>query len=381
MFAESWGNMNKDYNLCIIKPNKSSFSETFIQAHVDYLAGNKKVLYGGSFPLYDHQDRILIKSKLGLISYLIQKKIFNRKDIQVRNLALTNYLVKENIDIILAEYGMVGAMITKACSVENIPLVIHFHGADAHHAATINEYKELYKQAFDYASAIVVVSNDMLKTLIKLGAPESKIILNPYGVNVNRFSPVSVINSDKSFLSVGRFVEKKAPLLVIEAFKTVHDTYKNAHLWMVGDGPLLNAAKQKVNELHIADGVTFTGVQSTEKIIELMKNMRCFVQHSVTAHDGDMEGTPNTILEASASALPIVSTFHAGIKEAVLDGITGLLCQEYDVKGMAERMLMIAESAELAQQLGNAGRKHIVKNYNIQDRIESLNLILQNSLN
>ena len=68
--------MSESYNLCIIKPNKSAFSETFIQEHITRLAGNKKVLYGGAFPVYDDEDKFLIRSKLSLLIYLVQKKIF-----------------------------------------------------------------------------------------------------------------------------------------------------------------------------------------------------------------------------------------------------------------------------------------------------------------
>ena len=69
----------KPFNLCIIKPNKSAFSETFIQEHIDRLPGNKKVLYGGAFPVYDHEGKFLIRSKIGLLSYLIQKKYLAEK--------------------------------------------------------------------------------------------------------------------------------------------------------------------------------------------------------------------------------------------------------------------------------------------------------------
>ena len=62
------------------------------------------------------------------------------------------------------------------------------------------------------------------------------------------------------------------------------------------------------------------------------------MQHSITASNGDTEGLPVGILEAMATALPVISTRHSGIPEAVEDGITGFLVEEHDVRGMAERM-------------------------------------------
>ena len=189
------------YNLCIIKPNQSAISETFIQEHIDRLAGNKKVLYGGAFPIYDDQGNYIIKSKLGLLNYLIQKKLLKRQDIKVRTNALVRYLKLNNIDLVFTEYGMVGGMVTKACQIADVPLVIQFHGADVHHRPTVAKYFNFYKKAFQYAGAFIAVSNDMVNALITLGAPAEKIFLNPCGVDTSKFVAVDIINSKNDFFS------------------------------------------------------------------------------------------------------------------------------------------------------------------------------------
>ncbi len=370
--------MNGGYNLCIIKPNKSAFSETFIQEHIDRLAGNKTVLYGGAFPVYDEDGRYLIKSKIGLLIYLIQKKVFKKVQINVRTNALVSYLKTKKIDIVFAEYGMVGASVTDACKAANVPLVIQFHGADVHHQPTIKKYHNLYLKAFEYASAFIAVSKDMAKELTKLGAPTDRVFYNSCGVDTSMFLPVEVEKTKHNFLAVGRFVNKKAPLTTIKAFKIVTEQVPEAHLWMVGRGPLLEAAEQLTIDLGLTSQITFTGVLQSKQIIESMKQMRCFVQHSVTSSDGDMEGTPVTILEASASALPVVATAHAGIKEAVIDGVTGFLVAEHNVKEMAKKMIFLASSPQFAAQMGEAGREHMMKNYELNDRIATIDSIIQN---
>jgi len=364
-------------NLCIIKPNKDTYSETFIQEHINRLHGNKKVLYGGAFPVYDDKGDFLIKSKIGLLSYFIQKRIFKKKEISVRTNALVEYLKTNMVDVVLAEYGMVGASVYTACKLANVPLVIHFHGADAHHKPTVEYYGECYKKAFEYADAIIGVSGDMIDALIKLGAPAGKLILNPYGVDTVKFPRIDIAHSSRNFLSVGRFVEKKSPSSVINAFKLLTQQYPDAHLWMVGSGPLYDEAMALIQNLSLTDKVTLTGVLSAKEIQKLMQEMRCFVQHSVTAADGDMEGTPNTILEAGASGLAIVSTLHAGIKEAVINGETGFLVAEHDIEAMAGHMMTIAGNVELANRLGAKEAAHIRENYEMSSRINVLDNILQ----
>lgn len=367
--------------LCIIKPNPSTYSETFIQSHVDFLPMEKKILYGGVFPLYKEDGSFLITSFWGIASYLFQKRVLKKREIPVRTKALVSYLRKEKIEVVLAEYGTVGAMVAEACKQADVPLVIHFHGADAHHHETIKEYKDRYHQAFQYASTIIGVSNDMINSLRQLGAPQEKLVWNPYGINTDRFAPAhEEAARNSTFLFVGRFVSKKSPQTTIQAFYEVSKHFPDARLTMAGGGPLLEESKALSQELRINDKIIFAGVLPSEEISRLLKQSCCFVQHSVTPPDGDMEGTPNTILEAAAAGLPIVSTRHAGIKEAVIEGKTGYLVDEYDTVGMTEKMIAILSSPERAVAMGQEGRKHILQNYTLTNRIAQLNSILEEAI-
>jgi glycosyltransferase involved in cell wall biosynthesis len=367
-------------NLCIIKPNKDAFSETFIQEHIDRLPGNKKVLYGGAFPVYDHERKFLIRSKFGVLSYLIQKRLFKKKSIRVRTMALVNYLKKEKIDAVFAEYGMVGAMVTEACKLAGVPLITHFHGADVYHRKTIKSYRKLYDKLFEYGSAFVSVSADMVNDLINLGAPADKITNASCGVDTIKFPQLNIAGTKRNFLAVGRFVEKKSPQSIVKAFKLVADKIPDAKLWMVGQGPLFDETKSLVTELGLDGRITLTGVLKTDQIKALMQQSRCFVQHSVTAANGDKEGTPVTILEAGSSGLAIVSTQHSGIKEAVISGETGFLVAEHDIEGMAACMIRIAEDVKLAASLGAKEATHIRNNYDIRDRIKTLTHIIKQSI-
>lgn len=367
-----------NYNLCIIKPNKSVYSETFIQNHIDYLQGNKIILYGGNFPLYKEDGSFLISSKFDLLLYLFQKRILKHNEIRVRNKALSQFLKRNRIDVVLAEYGMVGASICKACKLVKVPLIIHFHGADAHHYETVNKYIKQYKEAFEYASAIIAVSQFMLNKLIQLGAPKDKIFLNPYGVDLNKFTNSSPEVSSNTLFFAGRFVEKKAPQVLIKAFGIVKKSVPNAKLIMAGNGPLLEDSKLLAKKLNL--NIEFPGVYSHQQVKEKMQMVRGFVQHSVIATDGDAEGTPNSILEASASGLPVISTFHAGISEAVIDKKTGLLSNENDIEAFANNMITILKDGFYAKELGVMGAKHISEHYNLKLRILALDKIIQNSL-
>jgi Glycosyl transferases group 1 len=103
--------------------------------------------------------------------------------------------------------------------------------------------------------------------------------------------------------------------------------------------------------------VTFLGEQPHDVVAAELRGARAFVQHSITAVDGDSEGLPNSVLEASATGIPVVSTRHAGIPEIVVDGTTGYLVDEHDVPAMVTQMERLLGDPALAATLGRAGRR------------------------
>lgn len=76
-------------------------------------------------------------------------------------------------------------------------------------------------------------------------------------------------------------------------------------------------------QLQLEDAVSFLGAVASETVQKEMRSADVFVLHSVTAANGDKEGIPVSLMEASATGLPLLSTRHSGISEVVLDGVTG----------------------------------------------------------
>ena len=197
-----------------------------------------------------------------------------------------------------------------------------------------------------------------------MGAPAEKVHVVPCGVDLNKFKPLSG-KKERMFLAVGRFVSKKGPLFTIQAFHEVWKKYDDAKLVMVGAHKGLYEQCAKLAEsLGLQNAVEFPGILKQEEISVLMGKALAFVQHSVTAPNGDMEGTPVSVMEAGASALPIVSTLHGGIKDAVVHLKTGFLMEEKDVHGMAMAMTKILEDPARAAEMGKEGRLHIEAHYN-----------------
>lgn len=372
------------FNICITRNQPFAYSETFIRNQIKKLSEKANVfsLHSGRLPEKE-EDGNNIYPKHKWIIHKILRGITQNRNTFISNKVLAHYLTQNKIDIVLSNFGMSAAHMSVICNKVNIPLVPHFHGFDATKQKVIENYRALYKQMFQSSPAIVAVSEVMKKKLIRLGAPEEKVKVIPYGINLTNFAPAIANKSTEQFIfiAVGRFTAKKAPLLTIKAFEKVCDKLAHVSLIMIGGKEgLFAACEQYVQAQKLESKINFTGTMSSEKIAEYMQQAHAFVQHSITAANGDMEGTPLSILEAAASGLPVISTLHGGIMEAVLHNKTGLLCEEKDVDAMAENMLTLTQNPTMAQQMGLAGRKHIEEHYDLDKQSQKLFELLKSSI-
>lgn len=284
-----------DLSVCIVRAHAFNYSETFLDDHVRFLSQNAQVLYGFPFPhLTGANQSILSKST----TERIKTGTTDAERYQAYSHDLAIYLKKSGFEVVLAESGLMGSFVCGACERAGIPLVVHFHGADAFVHEMIENYRTLYQRFFRTAAALVVVSQAMRIQLLNLGAPPEKVVLAPYGVSIPENQIAEPCQAPPQFLAVGRFVEKKAPYNTIKAFARVYKEVPQAHLVMVGDGDLLKPCRELARKLNVDRGITFTGVLSRRSVARIMQMSRAFVQHSVIASNGDSEGLPLAVLEA-----------------------------------------------------------------------------------
>ncbi|MFC1831005.1 glycosyltransferase family 4 protein, partial [Thermodesulfobacteriota bacterium] len=177
----------------------------------------------------------------------------------------------------------------------------------------------------------------------------------PYGVDIPLESKTHIHKKVVNCLAVGRFVPKKSPLSMLKSFHIAASQLQELHLDYVGDGELRKDVENYIHENKLSEFVTLHGSQPNNVVYELMKQADIFLQHSITdPGSGDQEGLPVAILESMANGLPVVSTRHSGIPEAVIEGETGYLVNEGDIDNMAICILKLASDVHLREQFGKA---------------------------
>lgn len=364
-------------NIALLSPSKNAYSETFIQQHRNYLAGNVVFYFNGNLPLENDLDG-RVASDYDRTLYKIRNKLKKNK-FTYDEVALIKSFKKHKIDVVVAEYGVVGTAVLDLCIFLKLPLIPIFHGYDASQYDIIERYKARYLKLFNYVNNVIAVSEKIAERLIELGCSSSKITVTPCAPD-DSFFDIQPVFENKNIVGVGRFVDKKAPYYNILAFKKVLEQHPDAKLTLAGNGPLHQTCVNLVKYLSIGANVDLVGIISPKELEVIFKKSSVFVQHSIIAINGDSEGTPVAILEASAAGLPVVSTIHAGIPDVVKNNETGFLVQEHKVDEMANKISVLLDDLELAAKMGESGRLLVKNNFSKKIHIKILNNVLSNSI-
>jgi glycosyltransferase involved in cell wall biosynthesis/Flp pilus assembly protein TadD/SAM-dependent methyltransferase len=259
-------------------------------------------------------------------------------------------------------------------------VLVSFHGYDAS-KYFLQKGDDCYNYLFKRADRITTPSHFMKNELVKRGCDPAKITIHRYGIDLERFVCKNrVFNKDKiTFLTVGRFVEKKGIEYSLKAFAKIHKSI-NAEYRIIGEGKLLGEYLQIVAQEGISDNVKFLGAKTKAEVIEEMCNADVFVLTSVVAEDGDSEGVPVSLTEAHAMGLPVISSYHAGIPELAIHEETGLLSNEKDIETIAQNMLKMASDISLREKLSKNAIERVKDEFDIARLNDTLFSVLSESV-
>jgi glycosyltransferase involved in cell wall biosynthesis len=286
--------------------------------------------------------------------------------------ALASWLAHERPDVVHTHSGawLKGARAARAAAV---PALVH-----TVHGLLDREpwYSSFLKRRAAACSNAVVAVSDALNTYLvqsaRLSAPQ--VVTIPNGIDTSNFSPgpsphraqLTAGQDDRFVIGcLARFVHVKNHDLLLRAFREACRVHPNLLLVLVGDGALKRGCVELAQSLGIAEVVLFVGDQPDTA--DWYRAFDLFVLASRA------EGTSMSILEAMASACPVVATNVGG--NASLLGETGILVPSGDVSALAEAIVRLRSAPETARSLGNAARRRVTDHYSqrvMADRYEAL---------
>lgn len=237
--------------------------------------------------------------------------------------------------------------------------VVVFHGHDVSSYVAQNGWRK-YQQASAYIDCAICV-NKKWADLLSVNTTIKEIKTVYLGTTIH---PVRrQRNGDDntySILFVGRFIQKKGFEILYAAVKNIEATVgRPARVHCVGDGPLLNSFMEQAISEGLAEVFIFYGSKQKSFVEQLMNECDVLVAPSLTAQDGDSEGLPVVLLEAMAAGIPVISTYHSGIPEAITHGTTGLLVPESNVGILEDAIRFAMVNPKTLTGMAEEARKHV----------------------
>lgn len=225
--------------------------------------------------------------------------------------------------------------------------------------------KTLLKWAYRKADKVLCISRFTRKQILKRLKLDNTIVIN-HGVNYEKFADKRRFYANsrsrltqkkyKIVLSVGVLKTRKGYHISIPAIAEVKKKYKDIKYYIVGRKPA-KVYLDLVKKYGLEKNIDFFQFTSDEDLIRLYHEADIFLLTSVNINDNDFEGFGLVFLEAGACGKPLIGTFDCGIEDAVVDGVTGILVPQNDVKKTAEAVLKLLDNPELARKLGENSRK------------------------
>jgi glycosyltransferase involved in cell wall biosynthesis len=254
------------------------------------------------------------------------------------------------------------------------PLIWHVHNI-----RKINKINFLiYLTAGLVCRRIVTVSEACKKNLRKAGIPSSKMITIYNGMDLIKFNPnkngrkikteLGILPEMKTIGLFGQPLPEKGHRYFIEAASEVVRQFSASRFLIVGylyDSDYQKYLNRLIDDLGLKEQIVFTGWR--EDIPDVMASVDILVHARITPEPAAL-----VLMEAMATAKPVIATATGGTPELVVDQVTGIVVPPKDPKALANSILALLKNPEKAIQMGNNGRRKVEENYTIERQMLSL---------
>jgi glycosyltransferase involved in cell wall biosynthesis len=216
--------------------------------------------------------------------------------------------------------------------------------------------------AYRAAHAVVANSTAAREQLEREGVPAGKLHMIANGLDAGRFVPAPPRHDIRRIVMVANLRPEKGHDTLLGAAPRILARYPDASFTFVGDGPRREALETLTRALGLTDRVRFLG--ESHDVAPIL------AAHDVFVLPSRSEAFPNALIEAMATALPVVATNVGGIPEVVRAGVNGRLVQPDDSEALADAVLSLMDDPAAAAALGRAARADVERHYTIDRMVE-----------
>jgi colanic acid/amylovoran biosynthesis glycosyltransferase len=225
------------------------------------------------------------------------------------------------------------------------------------------------------ASAVVAVSEfaaNQLRQRFPENAARVHRIYN--GIDPARFHPAE-FEQPPLILSIGRLISKKGFDVLIDACALLRQRGHGFRCEIIGEGPLAGELQARIHRRDLREHVRLAGPKTQAEIAGRLSKATVLALPCRIDPNGAMDNLPTVVMEAMASALPVVSTDIGGVSEMVRDGETGLLVAQNDAAATTDALSRLINDIELAQSFGRKGCERAKEIFSIEKNVRALRQI------
>ena len=262
---------------------------------------------------------------------------------------------RKPFDILHAQYGYpTGLAALEASKRLGVPSVVSIQGGDGHWVGPCcATHRDAMRAVLDHAGALLIGSRSFAEEVHQNhGTPPERFLIVPGAVNTERFRPredwepgAFMDHTRPVLLYHGRVDRRKGALDMLEALAALASQGRDFGLIVSGIGPDSDAVRERVGELGLDARTEITGYADYADTPTIYRRGDVFLSPTYA------EGFSNTILEAMASGLPVVSCFAVGVVDCLRDGENGLLVAPGDVPALTLAIARMLGDYDLRQAL------------------------------
>jgi len=332
--------------------------------------------------------RVVIRRPLrmaNLLAYIVfrayrrPKSIRDDAQVFVRAVRLASALQKRGIEHVHSPWGNVSAFIAMvAARLAGVGYSVQFRAHDIHRRTAAFLLPEKIRNA-EFVVTNSSFNEAHLRSLVS--AQDREKIHRIYnGLDLSSFRgarPPSDERAGVRILSVARLIEAKGLVYLLEACWALRERGHRFRCEVVGAPELplyVNdyiEIKSRHRRLDLGDCVQFLGPLPFARVLECYGRADIFVLPCVVAKDGSNDITPNSLLEAMAMGLPVVSTRITAIPEIVEDGRSGILVPPKDSDALRDQIARLIDDPGLRRWLGANARKQVEERFDIETNIRA----------
>ena len=283
--------------------------------------------------------------------------------------AVRRVIREHRATLVHAHWAVPGGFIA-ASAAGPLPIVVSLHGSDVFLAERNLLARSAARVAFRRADRVTACSGDLRDRAVALGADDARSEVLLHGVDVERFTPRretrariraarNVADGDAVVLAVGRLVRKKGFEYLVDAVAALAPDRPALRLVVAGGGDLDAELRARAAAGSVAGRITWLGAIPQHEVAEWLAAADVVAVPSVRDDAGNVDGLPNVVLEALASATPVVATAAGGIGAVAIDRRTALVVPERDSARLAAALDELLRNPALRTAIGNAGREHV----------------------